>query len=438
MMSGMVPSMMQAAMHGFMPAFPQRLLCAPSTTPTNLDEVGRGPGRRSSTGSCRKSSVGSGSGSGSGSRSSSSSSSSSASQRKHKKNIPVYDLSMKAKITGSATYLHGLPKSRRGQLVETIDKRFDAALLADLSNEDLSKLLWLQSKVKPNAKLSDLRVRRYSDLSELLRRAAERVSGASDADLYTLVTSGDQISIGLLSQVAERRGWRDDFLKLTKKDARSPASGAAPSDIGLEPGQMQLHQFRGVAIHRPQQPQQLQQPQQQQQLQQSELQQPQESQQPHQPARLQGPPVQRQAQQVHLYELAFDCMTHCYKLFKADGTWSWVSAPREKVELLQEGNRYFLQYGTGVKVNCDLVHAQQSNMQQRLAIAPPIAVAAQPAAEAARPAATRAADEQLSTQAAAGLLALAAPANGAAEAEESPTCVICMQRLSEAEPVQDQ
>ena len=54
---------------------------------------------------------------------------------------------------------------------------------------------------------------------------------------------------------------------------------------------------------------------------------------------------QHMARQVNMYQLVLDMMTQCYTLFKADGTWSWVSKPGERVELIHEGDsNYYLHY----------------------------------------------------------------------------------------------
>ena len=54
---------------------------------------------------------------------------------------------------------------------------------------------------------------------------------------------------------------------------------------------------------------------------------------------------QQTARQMNMYQLVLDMMTQCYKLFKADGTWSWVSEPGERVELIHEGDsNYYLHY----------------------------------------------------------------------------------------------
>ena len=88
---------------------------------------------------------------------SSSSSSSDSSRRRHK---AKYDLSWSAKITRSVSTLHNVPRNRRTQLLEHIDGRLDAALTSELDSTQVSQLLFIYTKVRPNAKIADLRVRR--------------------------------------------------------------------------------------------------------------------------------------------------------------------------------------------------------------------------------------------------------------------------------------
>ena len=140
-----------------------------------------------------------------------------------------------------------------------------------------------------------------------------------------------QMNLTTVEQMASHLGWQDDFLNLKSASAKGkgegpkgnhpvPSGQAAQSDAydggRILPGQMQLHQFvRRVPIGGGGQ-----------QLQRM----------------LQG---QQTARQMNMYQLVLDMMTQCYKLVKADGTWSWVSEPGERVELIHEGDsNYYLHY----------------------------------------------------------------------------------------------
>ena len=141
MMTSMVPSTMRATMQGCLPAVSQRPANSfPTATDLDGQDIGSNQRRKGSRSRDR-------------SRSNSDSSDRATKSRRKQKNHNVYDCSMRAKVAGSANFLHGLAKSRRGQMIEKIYKRFDVALVADLSSNDISKLLWMQTKVKPTTKV---------------------------------------------------------------------------------------------------------------------------------------------------------------------------------------------------------------------------------------------------------------------------------------------
>ena len=152
---------------------------------------------------------------------------------------------MKAKITSSATFLPSLPKSRRAQLLESLSGRFDAAVTADMSSEDINKLIWLITKLKPLTKISDLRVRRYADLVGIMKLAKQRVGDQRGTDPLTTLS----VDLTNVDEVKRQQGWSDDFARPAKE-----TKPAAPADedeqrqlpaMWQRPQQQQQQQPRG-------------------------------------------------------------------------------------------------------------------------------------------------------------------------------------------------
>ena len=139
---------------------------------------------------------------------------------------------MKATITSSATFLLSVPKSRRAQLLESLSSRFDAAVTADMSSDDINKLIWLLTKLKPLTKLSDLRVKRYSDLVTLMKQAMQRVGDQRGSDVLVGLTP----DLTNVDEVARQHGWQDDF-------GKSPKKGRHAAQHGDEEQQQQQQQL---------------------------------------------------------------------------------------------------------------------------------------------------------------------------------------------------
>ena len=74
-------------------------------------------------------------------------------------------------ITTASVPIHKLPKVHLSECVEYISQGIiDATLSSNLSPKGLGVLVWLFSKVRPDLKLTDLRVKTYSRCVEGLRR----------------------------------------------------------------------------------------------------------------------------------------------------------------------------------------------------------------------------------------------------------------------------
>jgi len=91
-----------------------------------------------------------------------------------------------------------------------------------MSNDDINKLLWLLTKVKPLTKISDLRVRRYSDLADILKTAAARVNETrKGADALENLNS----DMSNVDQLVREHGWQDDFARNMSKKGKGQAEG---------------------------------------------------------------------------------------------------------------------------------------------------------------------------------------------------------------------
>lgn len=88
----------------------------------------------------------------------SSSDSSSSSSMQDKKRYQKADDN---NLTRSAIFLGKLPKVRLLQLVEACNREVDSTLTADLETEDLTRLIYILTRVKPQTKCVLLRVKTY-------------------------------------------------------------------------------------------------------------------------------------------------------------------------------------------------------------------------------------------------------------------------------------
>ena len=143
-----------------------------------------------------------------------SSSSGSSDSEKRKK----YDKTMKAKLTGSACLIAGLPKLRLGEALEEIDSRFDSTMTADYTVSGCCKLLWLLTGQKPNTQVSHLRVKTYAAMYKKLATAQNRAK-AKLADAYEVMLGSilDNPTEEVITQMANTKGWDDGWMDKKKK-----------------------------------------------------------------------------------------------------------------------------------------------------------------------------------------------------------------------------
>ena len=75
-----------------------------------------------------------------------------------------------------ATFLGKLPKIRLQELAESGCAEFDTLFISGLERDDLCRLLWLTTSVRPDAKTVNFRAKNYKELSEQCKVARDRVA----------------------------------------------------------------------------------------------------------------------------------------------------------------------------------------------------------------------------------------------------------------------
>ena len=145
--------------------------------------------------------------------------------------------------------LVGLAKSRLSEIVEGILPAYDSAVLAEHSSLGLAKLVWCLTRVKPNTKMSDLRVETYEALISLLIKAHKRVVSSTGQSKYEDCISGflgPSPTEQKVSELAISLGYEDSWSvpvkvapKAKAKAAIAPAPAALPA-APLLPGAVPL------------------------------------------------------------------------------------------------------------------------------------------------------------------------------------------------------
>ena len=141
------------------------------------------------------------------------SSSSSSSESSSDSGAPVkYQKNDDALLTRSATYLGKLPVVRLQQLVEGACKELDPSATASASPSDLSRLLYMLTKLRPNVRTTSLRAKNYKQLKDRIKNAAARVAKASlpaITDLYP----GGELDVAALQRMAAAAGFQQAWLE---------------------------------------------------------------------------------------------------------------------------------------------------------------------------------------------------------------------------------
>ena len=89
-------------------------------------------------------------------------SSDSSSSSSHE-NDAKYQKAADNRVTRSASVLLKLPRVRLMQLVEATSAEFDSALLSSLESEDLCRLAYITTRIRPDTKCMSLRVKTYKE-----------------------------------------------------------------------------------------------------------------------------------------------------------------------------------------------------------------------------------------------------------------------------------
>lgn len=126
----------------------------------------------------------------------------------------MYRKDDEALLTRSATCLAKLPKVRLQQAVESACRSLDATATANCSAEDLSRLLYVFTKLRPNIKCTSLRAKSYKTLMNAMTKAGERVGKAMQAAqvLERVMPRGELIP-DVLKEVAASQGFEEAWLE---------------------------------------------------------------------------------------------------------------------------------------------------------------------------------------------------------------------------------
>ena len=79
-----------------------------------------------------------------------------------------------AKITTVSLPLHKLPRSRLSEAAEVLNPDWDATITAHLGSHAMSALIWMMTKVRPDLKVTELRVQTYEELYQRFETAQTR------------------------------------------------------------------------------------------------------------------------------------------------------------------------------------------------------------------------------------------------------------------------
>ena len=176
-----------------------------------------------------------------------------------------YAKGLDAAITRSAVAVTGLPKTRLSELIEFVHEPFDSTVTADFGPITAGMLIWLLCRIKPNVKITDLRVGTYRELGALMLKAKKRIMtsmGASKFDDKIIVPLGDAPSVDAVRDLAMELGFNEEWfvVKKTAPKARAapvqqqlllpfvrplPPHAADPAPLPA-PAQLQPHQVAAV------------------------------------------------------------------------------------------------------------------------------------------------------------------------------------------------
>ena len=136
----------------------------------------------------------------------------------------MYANGVDAKITNTDVPIMRLPRSRLSEAVEWMNPSFDAVATSTLDQHDLATLIWIMAKVKPNLKVSVLRVESYRQLYELFKSAQKRQEVNNPIAYQMLMVRLSNITTGVISTVAADLGFLSQWFVASEKWKRGHAS----------------------------------------------------------------------------------------------------------------------------------------------------------------------------------------------------------------------
>ena len=123
-----------------------------------------------------------------------------------------YQKNDEAFLTRSSTYLGKLTGVRLQQFVETACKDLDPSATASADPSDLSRLLYMLTKLRPDVRASSLRTKNYKHLKARVKTAAARVASARLPALSDAYPGGELDPVAL-HQMAAAAGFQERWLE---------------------------------------------------------------------------------------------------------------------------------------------------------------------------------------------------------------------------------
>lgn len=137
---------------------------------------------------------------------------------------------------------------RLADAVEAVDGQLDPTATSDLTQESLSKLLWILTRQKPCTSIARLKVRNYADFNTRLRRVHERISGNNPRmqQVVALIRQEPVLQNEWVSALAAEEGFDDEWMSLDHP-AVPKRSGKAASRVHPE-NQQTLPKMMATAV----------------------------------------------------------------------------------------------------------------------------------------------------------------------------------------------
>ena len=156
-----------------------------------------------------------------------------------------------------AVFLGKLPKIRLAELVEASTEDFDSVFTAHMEREDLCRLIWMSTGVRPNARAQNFRTKSYKELGEKFKVARSRMTKRMGKEAFDKMIERIMNNQYDLKRIAADMGYDEEWWSccMVKKGGRrgavlpadelpaaSPATGGisrAPQPAVVEMGARQ-------------------------------------------------------------------------------------------------------------------------------------------------------------------------------------------------------